>query len=53
MRGRNGNTPQPDRHAMDPIVLTGAQRADIKFITHLEDDSVFPTLTTEPLALKP
>ena len=27
---------------MDPIVLTEAQKADITFITQLEDDSAFP-----------
>ena len=27
---------------MDPIVLTEAQKADIAFITQLEDESAFP-----------
>jgi hypothetical protein len=27
---------------MDPLVLTAAQRADIKYITQLEDDSATP-----------
>ena len=36
---------------MDPIVLAEAQKAHIKFITQLEDDSAFPLTRHRALSL--